>query len=205
MHASSPRVSGVPDVSGVMGRGHLGPRARTALIVAVVAIAVGAVTFVIDQPVSAGGYSPSGITGGAPPQAGQKVPDFQAATPDGKSVKLSDFAGRPLWLTFGATWCPDCRAEAADVEAVYVANQPRNLAILTVWVNDDVANVTSFAAKNGFTFAMALDPDQRIADGYHLLGYPTHFFIDRDGIIQVVRLGRLTLSDMNRFLAEITG
>ena len=186
------------------GRLSLGARARTALVVAVTAAVIAVTAFVIDQPAKAGGFSPSGIANGAPPQAGEKVPDFEATTPDGKTVKLSDFAGRPVWLSFGATWCPDCRAEAADVEAAYLANQAKGLAILTIWVNDDPANVTAFAAKNGFTFAMGLDPDQRIADGYRLLGYPTHFFVDATGVIQVVRLGRLTPEDMAQSIAEIT-
>ena len=183
----------------------LGARARTILIVAVTAVTIGVVAFLIDRPTAANGYTPSGFTGGAPPQVGQKVPDFEATTPDGKTVRLSDFAGRPMWLTFGATWCPDCRAEAADVEATYQANQAKGLVLLTVWVNDDSANVASFAAKNGFTFEMGLDPDQRIADAYHLLGYPTHFFIGPDGVIRVERLGRLTPDDMARFVAQVTG
>ena len=182
----------------------LGARARTALVVAVTGAAIAITAFVIDRPAAAGGYSPSGITTGAPPQVGETVADFSARTPDGKVVKLSDFAGRPVWLSFGATWCPDCRAEAADVEAAYRASQAKGLAILTIWVNDDPANVTAFATKNGFTFAMGLDPDQRIADAFRLLGYPTHFFIGRDGVIKSERLGRLTPDDMASLLAGIT-
>lgn len=186
-------------------RARLGARARTVLIVAVTGAVIALTAFVIDRPAAAGGFSPSGITGGAPPQVGETAPEFQATTPDGKLVKLSDFTGRPVWLSFGATWCPDCRAEAADVEAAYRANEAKGLAILTIWVNDDPANVTAFATRNGFTFAMGLDPDQRIADGYRLLGYPTHFFIGRDGVIKVERLGRLTPDDMTTLLAGITG
>ena len=33
-------------------------------------------------------------------------------------VQLSDFQGKPVLLTFGATWRPDCRAEAPLLEAV---------------------------------------------------------------------------------------
>jgi cytochrome c biogenesis protein CcmG/thiol:disulfide interchange protein DsbE len=182
----------------------IGARARTIVIVALVAITIGVVTYLIDRPTAANGYTPSGLVGGAPPQVGETVPNFEARTPDGKTVKLADFAGRPMWLSFGATWCPDCRAEAADVEAAYLANQAKGLVVLTVWVNDDPANVTAFATRNKFTFDMALDPDQRIADGYHLLGYPTHFFIGSDGVIRVERLGRLTPDEMARFIAQIT-
>ena len=52
---------------------------------------------------------------------------------------------------------------------------------------------------------MVLDPDQRIADGYRLLGYPTHFFIGADGVIKVERLGRLTPDDMARFIGQVAG
>jgi len=188
--------------SGCLG---IGARARTFAVVAVVAVAIGVATYLIDRPSAASGYTPSGFVGGAPPQVGETVPNFEAQTPDGKLVKLADYAGKPMWLSFGATWCPDCRAEAADVQAAYAANQARGLVLMTVWVNDDATNVSAFAAKNGFTFGMALDPDQRIADGYHLLGYPTHFFIGADGVIRAERLGRLTPDDMARLIAEITG
>ena len=186
------------------GRVAVGARARTIVIVTVTAIAIGVATYLIDQPPSSG-FVPSGFTGGAPPQVGEKLLAFEARTPEGTTVRLADYAGRPIWLSFGATWCHDCRAEATDVEAAYLANEPKGLVVLSVWVRDDPANVTAFAAKNGLTFPKVLDPDERIAYAYRLLGYPTHFFVSPDGVIRVERIGRLTPEEMARYIAQITG
>ena len=37
-------------------------------------------------------------------QVGNLAPDFQLKNLDGKSVSLSDFKGKPVWLNFWATW-----------------------------------------------------------------------------------------------------
>jgi cytochrome oxidase Cu insertion factor (SCO1/SenC/PrrC family) len=38
------------------------------------------------------------------PKVGARAPDFQLASIDGEQVKLSDFRGRPVAVTFMHTW-----------------------------------------------------------------------------------------------------
>jgi len=37
-------------------------------------------------------------------QLGNQAPDFQLKNLDGKTVSLSDFRGKPVWINFWATW-----------------------------------------------------------------------------------------------------
>lgn len=181
-------------------------RLSTLVVVVVTAVVIGIVAFIIDQP-AAGSDQPAvvGDTGGGPPQAGQVPPDFQATTVDGQSVKLSDFVGKPVWLTFGASWCGDCRAEAPDLQATYAKYEAQGLVVLGVFVDEDATAVKDYAGHVGFTFLMTADPTASLADSYHVLGFPTHFFIGRDGVIRQVRLGGLGPDDMDRLVSQILG
>ena len=47
-------------------------------------------------------------------KAGTAAPDFKMKTPDGKNFQFSKFAkGKTVVLDFWASWCPDCRKDAA--------------------------------------------------------------------------------------------
>ncbi len=171
------------------------------------AVVIAIVAFVIDQPASASGITKVNLTdtSAAPPQAGKVPPDFTATTTDGKTVSLSQFKGQPVWLTFGASWCGDCRAEAPDLEATYTKLKDKGLVVLAVSIQEDSAAVQEYAKRVGFTFTMVADPQTRIADEYHILGIPTHYFIGRDGAIREVRLGGLKPAEMERLASEILG
>src|SRR5665811_2479774 len=117
-------------------------RLRTLLVLAVAAILVGVVAWVVDKPSDDGvTLLPGGAAAGSPPRAGNVPPDFQATALDGSAVSIAALKGQPTWLTFGASWCPDCRAEATDLQATYAKYKPLGLAVLGVFIQEDQAAV----------------------------------------------------------------
>jgi peroxiredoxin len=116
---------------------------------------------------------------------------------------MAALAGQPTWLTFGASWCADCRAEATDLQAAYAKYRPRGLAVLGVFIDEDQAAVSDYARRVGFTFPLVADPRGQIADVYRTYGIPIHFFVGRDGTIQEVRIGRLTPGEMETLLQRL--
>jgi peroxiredoxin len=180
---------------------------RTIAVVVLTAIVIGAVAFWVDNPFAddgVTGLSLSGAVAAAPPRPGEVPPDFSMATTDGRTVTLSDYAGQPVWLTFGASWCPDCRAEAPDLEAAYQRYRDQGLVLLAVF-QEDVTSAADYAARVGLTFTMGVDPDTRIASGYDIVGIPTHVFIGRDGRVQAFRVGSLKPDDIDRYLRALLG
>jgi cytochrome c biogenesis protein CcmG/thiol:disulfide interchange protein DsbE len=178
----------------------LGTRAGTVVVMAILAAVIIAMAWMTNGGDS-GAVAADGIV--PPPQVGQLAPDFQAFTVDGKQVKLSDFRGKPVWLTFGATWCIDCRAEAVDLEAAYEQNKAQGLNVVAVFKYEDVQAVSNYAGHVGFTFTMIPDPNGTLFFLYHNLGLPTHFFIGPDGVIRQTRLGRLLPDDMKQLVASV--
>src|SRR5665647_3959169 len=106
-------------------------RLRTIIVLAVAAILIGAATWIVDRPTDDGvTLLPGAAPAGAPPRTGDVPPDFSATAIDGSAVSMAALKGQPTWLTFGASWCPDCRAEATDLQATYAKYRPQGLAVL---------------------------------------------------------------------------
>lgn len=182
----------------------LGGRLGTIVVIVVTAAIIAAVAWAVDQ--TSGGTTSVDLTGdvaNAAPAVGQPPPEFSATLVDGTPVSLSDYAGQPLWLTFGATWCGDCRAEAPDLQATYAKYKDAGLVVLAVNIDEDATAVKDYAARVGLTFPAIADADTAIASRYRILGIPTHYFIGRDGTIQEIRLGGLQPQDMEQLVARI--
>ncbi len=181
-------------------------RLRTAVVVVVTVVAIAAAALIIDNPFADGvsDLSLTGAVAAAPPSAGDAPPAFSLGTIDGGTVRLSDYIGHPLWLTFGASWCSECRAEAPDIEAAQERYGEQGLVILAVF-QEDASSAAAYAARAGLTFTIAVDPDTRVASRYDILGIPTHVFIGADGVVRAFRVGALKPDDIDRYVTELLG
>jgi peroxiredoxin len=145
----------------------------------------------IKQPVEAG-----------PPEIGQLVSDFQLLTLDGNIISLSQYKNQAVMINFWGTWCPPCVQEMPLLQAVYVREQPE-LVILGVNEQDKIADVELFVADFGITFPILMDEDGVIAEQYLVRGFPTTFFIDKDGVLQAQHIGGVDEGLLSGYLAEI--
>jgi cytochrome c biogenesis protein CcmG/thiol:disulfide interchange protein DsbE len=183
-------------------------RVRTAAVMAITAVVIAAVAFIVNQPTTgAGGVTSVTLTGaatGEAPTVGKPAPDFLATTVDGRPIRLSDFKGRPVWLTFGASWCQPCRAENPDILAVYERSKASGLAVVAIFMSEDASAVRDYADRVGLTYEKIADPATTIASQYRILGIPSHFFIDRDGVLVEMRIGALDQAGMERAIEGIS-
>lgn len=159
-------------------------------------------------PASPGLGSPGTLVSG--PAIGQLAPDFVSADAkepllqdlDGRPIRLADFAGKPLWIIFWATWCTPCQQEAADIRAAYHGHQS-DLAVLAVDVQEPAAAARSFAQRRGLDYAIGLDPTAAVKALYGGWGLPAHFFVGADGVIRDRYLGQMTADLMELHLKAI--
>ncbi len=49
--------------------------------------------------------------------------------------------------------------------------------------------MAKFVKTHGLTFLILLDPDFKVADRYRVTGIPTHYFIDKQGVIRAREAG----------------
>ena len=134
---------------------------------------------------------------------GAQAPDFELQSIEGQVVKLSDLRGKPVLINFWATWCGPCRIEMPAIQSEFEAHYP-DLEVLAVNFDEPPDEVKSFADELGLTFEVLLDEGGQVnGDLYRVRGYPSSFFVDPDGVIQVVQIGILTEGQLQDYLSRV--
>ena len=140
-------------------------------------------------------------------QLGERAPDFTLPSIQGDPVKLSDFRGKQIILNFWATWCPPCRAEMPDMQAYYREHREEdNMVILAVNLTATESNrghIQAFIDELGLTFPIVLDEESEVANTYEVVGYPTSYFIDDQGIIQYKIVGPMSEDFMRKQVRQM--
>jgi len=125
------------------------------------------------------------------PQVDKLAPDFQLQTLDGQAVSLGDFRGNPVLLNFWATWCGPCRFEMPFIQEIFEKKEwsDTGLVILAIDIGESPSEVKEFMENYDLSFPVLLDTNQDVALKYNIRAIPTTFFIDKDGIIQDIKVG----------------
>lgn len=152
--------------------------------------------------------------GGSQPRRNPPAPDFTLTDQYGNSHTLSDYKGKVVFLNFWATWCPPCRMEMPDIQALYEESggNAEDLIILGVanpkteenQNNSDgtIEEVTKFLSDNGYTYPVAMDTTGEVFMNYGITAFPTTFMIDRDGNVYGYVSGALTRDIMDSIIQQ---
>lgn len=171
---------------------------RIGLVVVVALGIIGAAWFVSGQDgihLIGGG----GVNAKLLPTVGQLAPALVTYDTKGNLVHLSDFKGQPVWLNFWGSWCPPCRSEMPDIVAAYKELQPKGVVMLAVSMQEAPQTAQQYADLNQATFRVLADPNifdpqafppeiAQSAGNWQIRNFPTHIFIDREGVVRAVVL-----------------
>ena len=116
----------------------------------------------------------------------EPVPDFELNTLDGEPVKLSSFKGHPVLLNFWASWCPPCKDETPDLIAAYNELKQAGVVFIGIGTQDDTPKLQQFADEFKVPYLIVEDPLGKVSNQYRVLGMPTTFLVDKDGIMRKV-------------------
>jgi peroxiredoxin len=106
--------------------------------------------------------------------------DFVLNDLQGKPWSLKDLRGKVVLLNFWATWCPPCRKEMPDLEALYLRFKDQGLVVLAI-SDEDAAKASPFLAERKITYPVLLDPGRKVNEQLQIEGIPKSFVYDRSG------------------------
>jgi cytochrome c-type biogenesis protein len=138
---------------------------------------------------------------------GRSAPALSLASVDGRHTSLSAFHGKPIVITFWATWCVPCREELPLFVAAYRAHHAEGLELVAVDYQESPEAVARFWTDLGLEPAPFLDPDgaaaHRFGVGLQQTGLPATVLIGRDGTVQTVLPGQVDPGSFNAHLDRL--
>ncbi|MEA2577808.1 MAG: hypothetical protein QOD78_1396 [Chloroflexota bacterium] len=208
--------------------GLIGPFSGRQLLAAAVAILVVAIIGIaITTPLGNTAIGPNianpqatpFIIGEAPAEglrAGATAPELAVPLPDGTTYQLTDLDGRPIrladlrgkvvWLNFWASWCPPCQQETPILRALDAKYRDRGLAIIGISVQETTpTDVKAYADRYQLGYTIGFDGSGHILRTYRVFALPTQFFIDTNGVIELVLNGPVDQTAASALIESMLG
>ncbi len=136
---------------------------------------------------------------------GKPAPDFTLTTPEGENISLGALRGQVVLINFWATWCPPCRLEMPFLEAAYERYKDQGFTVLAVDQQESPQAVRAYFQELGLSFPVVVDGTGEVSSLYRVLALPTSYFIDRNGVVQIMHRGAMTQQQLEGYLAQVLG
>ncbi|MGM9974777.1 MAG: cytochrome c biogenesis protein CcdA [Clostridiaceae bacterium] len=140
--------------------------------------------------------------------------DFTLTDQYGNEHKLSDYKGKVVFLNFWATWCPPCRKEMPDIQALYEKYNENSEDVVILGVasprtsenpntrETDKEGVLDFLEEYDLSFPILFDNTGDVFYEYYVQSLPTTYLIDKEGNIHGYAPGMLTRDIMERVIKQ---
>ena len=127
--------------------------------------------------------------------------DFTLLDLQGKAWHLRDLKGKVVLVNFWATWCPPCRKEMPDLQALYDKYKDQGLVVLSI-SDEEAAKVSPFIAERKISYPVLLDPGRKVNEAFIVEGIPKSFVYDRGGKMVAQSIDMRTRGQFQGMLAQ---
>ena len=126
---------------------------------------------------------------GAKLEVGTMPPDLLGKTPDREEIRISQFRGSVVVVTFWASWCGPCRRELPVLDALQkiAGKRARIIAVNVKDSAEDYRMIRRQLKDSHLTFTH--DAHGQISESFKVTSYPNLYVIDQAGVISSVHVG----------------
>lgn len=137
---------------------------------------------------------------------GKPAPEIAADDLDGRPMKLSDFRGRVVVVSFWATWCGPCMALVPHERELVKSLEGKPFALLGINGDEDRDKARRAVGREGMAWPSWWDGGREgaIASRWNIRNWPAIYVIDRQGIIRHKwRNASLNIEEVEEAVADL--
>jgi thiol-disulfide isomerase/thioredoxin len=140
-----------------------------------------------------------------PLQVGDVPPETLGRASTGGKVKLSDYHGKIVIISFWASWCPPCRKEMPVLAAIQKNATRDKIVVFAVnWKESDDRYRTIIRTLKDVDLTLVSDENGYLGGEYAVKAIPHMIIIGRDGRIAAIHDGYAE-SEFPSLVKEING
>ena len=128
-------------------------------------------------------------------QSKKPMPEAVVYTENDEELNLSSLKGKPMVINFWTTWCGYCKDEMPTFEKVYNEYKDKvEFILIDVLDNSEETKENGIKYRNDMNLTMPIyfDRGHTVIAKFGAPGFPTTYFIDKEGNINKVRASALT-------------
>jgi cytochrome c biogenesis protein CcmG, thiol:disulfide interchange protein DsbE len=126
-----------------------------------------------------------------PLTVGMTAPDFSLPDIEGKTVRLSDYRGKVVFVNFWATWCKPCKEEMPSMEILWENFKSEDFVMVAISMDRVTTkkDIPPFIENMKLTFPILTDSWGQTDKRYKLMGVPETYIIDQNGVLREKVIG----------------
>jgi peroxiredoxin len=115
---------------------------------------------------------------------GQTAPDFALPAVVGSNVRLSEYRGQAVIVSFWSSRCSVCAGQLTLLDRLYSTYRSSGLIVLAVSVDDEPMHAEQYARAHVAGFPLLIDTTKAVSRVYAIDRLPSTVLIDRSGIVR---------------------
>ena len=125
-----------------------------------------------------------------PLEENTQAPEWTLPTLKGDSISLADLRGKVVLVDFFYKGCAPCGAAMPVLQRLHEKYKDQGVVVIGIDPIDDPVkdNMADFLAKRGIDYTVVFS-SRNLPQEYHVIGYPTLFFINEKGKIEKIHEG----------------
>ncbi len=121
------------------------------------------------------------------------LPQIELRDSDNEKVNSINWLGKPTIITVGSSWHPTVKEQLPAI-AELQKNEDANIVMVALQEGGGLARAYNKISGNDINWL--LDPDSTLTDSLKANSAPTHYFVDRKGVVRKIIVGVLSKEEL---------